>query len=210
MLHKVGRFLSRFTPSAMGRRMGAGLSGHQRGSMDPAGMMLMGVGLIFLSVGMIIYPILFDATDAVYAWTSSNYSVGPPQVGYTIADFTGLTPVLSIFPLLVLLAYVVAAVIDGIMGIKIMKGDGGGKMDPAGLMLQAIGMIFLSVVMIVYPITLDGVATILDGVANATGTYTGIASFAPVVPLLVLLAIITVGVILNFFGIKMQSKAVSG
>jgi hypothetical protein len=182
----------------------------QRGAVDPAGMMLMAIGLIFLSVGMIIYPICFDATDAVFAWTSANYTAGPPQVGYTTADFTGLNPILGIFPLLVLLGYVVEAVINGIMGIQVMRGQSAGGINPAGLMLQSIGLIFLSVAMIVYPITLDGIAAILDGLAGATGTYTGIGSFAPVVPLLVLLAIIIAGVMVSFFGIKTQWKSVKG
>lgn len=200
--------LSRCTPAAMGRRLGEVYRGSERGAIDPAGMMLIAVGLIFLSVGMIIYPIVFDATDAVFAWTSANYSAGPPQVGYTIADFTGLSPILGIFPLLVLLGFVVEAVLNGIMGIQVMRGQGSGGVNPAALMMQSIGMIFLAVAMIVFPITLDGVAAILDGLSGAAGSYTGIASFAPVVPLLVLLAIVVGGVMVSFFGIKAQWKAV--
>ena len=182
----------------------------QRGSVDPAGMMLIAIGLIFLSVGMIIYPIVFDATDSVFSWHSANYSAGPPQVGYTTADFTGLNPILGIFPLLVLLGFVVEAVLNGIMGIQVMKGSGSGGINPAALMMQSIGLIFLAVAMIVYPITLDGISAILTGLATATGIYTGIGSFAPVVPLLVLLAIIVAGVMASFFGIKTQWKSVKG
>jgi hypothetical protein len=170
--------------------------------------MLIAVGLIFLSVGMIIYPIVFDATDSVFAWHSANYSAGPPQVGYTVNDFTGLSPILGIFPLLVLLGFVVEAVLNGIMGIQVMRGSASGGINPGALMMQSIGFIFLAVAMIVYPITLDGVSTILDKVSVATGTYTGVDSFVPVVPLLVLLAIVVAGVMVGFFGIKAQWKAV--
>ena len=166
------------------------------------GLMMMGIAMIFLAVGFIIYPIVLDGTDSIATWQSANYSAGPPQSGYTVADFTGLSPVVGITPLIVLLGFVVAGAIEGFMGIKMIKGDSSGKLDIAGLMMLAIGLIFISVALIIFPVVLDGVATALD--AAVGGTYTGLEPILSVTPLIVLVAFLVGGVISSFFGVKKQ------
>lgn len=170
------------------------------------GLMMMGVAMIFLAVGFIIYPIVLDGTDTINAWATADYDAGPPVVGYNTASFTGLTPVVGITPLIVLLGFIVAGAIQGFMGVKMIKG-GVGKMDIGGLMMLGIGLIFIAVALIIFPVVLDGVATALA--AAALGTYTGLTAILGVTPLIVLVAFLVGGVISGFFGVKKQFGAMS-
>lgn len=69
-------------------------------------------------------------------------------------------------------------------------------------MMLAIGLIFISVALIIFPVVLDGVATALA--AAALGTYTGLEAILGVTPLIVLVAFLVGGVIAGFFGMKKQ------
>lgn len=172
----------------------------ESGSINIAGLMMMGIAMIFLAVGFIIYPINLDATDTILAWTYDGTRVA----NYTIADFTGLSSTVGIVPLLILLGLVVSGAVAGIMGIKMAKA-GEGKLDAAGLMMLGIGEIFIAVGLIIFPIVLDGIVLVLD---NASITsYTGLSAVAKVVPLIVLVAFISGGIIAGFFGFKAQAKA---
>lgn len=177
----------------------------ERGMIDIAGLMLMGIGMIFLAVGFIIYPIIMDATDSILVW-SANVS----GTAYTIADFTGLSNIVGIVPLITLLGFVTAGAITGFMGVKMTKGaaegTGGGKINPGSLMMLGIGLIFIAVALIIYPVVLDGVSTALNA-SIVSGAYTGLTPILRVVPLIVITSFLTGGIVAGFFGIKGVKKS---
>lgn len=190
----------------LGKRLlerGQAMRGDERGAIDIAGLMMMGIGMIFLAVGFIIYPIIMDATDEILAW-SANIS----GTAYTLSDFTGLSAITGIVPLITLLGFVTAGAITGFMGVKMMKGggEGGGSVNPGSLMTLGIGLIFIAIALIIYPVILDGVVTALDAsiVADA---YTGLTPILRVTPLIVLTAFLSGGIVAGFFGIKGMKKA---
>lgn len=175
----------------------------QKGAINIAGLVMMGIGMVFLAVGFIIYPLITTATDTILAWTySGNGSI-------TDATFTGLTQVTGIVPLLVLIAFVTAGAITGFMGYKIGTGaSDASAMNPGSLMILGIGIIFIAVGLIIFPVVLDGVASVLHG--GGTGinaAYTGLEPVLKIAPLIVLIAFITAGVISGFFGIKGMGRS---
>lgn len=179
------------------------------------GLMMLGIAMIFLAVGFIIYPINLDATDAILAWTASDtlinlpgYDAGPPAVPATIDMYTGLEQVAGILPLIILLGFISAGAISGFMGVKMLK-SGAGNVSPGGLMLLGIGMIFIAVSLIIFPVVMDGVAVAMDTALGGANTYTGLSPVLGVTPLIVLTAFMTGGIVASYFGIQSQRKAMA-
>lgn len=199
MLRKLRKAWDHLNPAAVGRWV---VNHNQRGEINLAGLMMMGIGMIFLAVGFIIFPINLNATDTILSWHSANYSAGPPQVGYQTSDFTGLTAVTGILPLVILLGFVAAGAITGFMGIKMMRGQASASLNPGSLMTLGIGLIFIAVALIIFPVVLDGVASAMTVAAASSGTYTGLTSILSVTPLIVLTAFMTGGIVTGFFGVK--------
>jgi len=86
------------------------------GGIDIGNLLLLGLAMIFIAVGFIVYPIILEGTDEILNWTGTTGNV-------TLADFTGLEPVTSVAPLIVLIGFIAAGVITGFFGIKnLMKG----------------------------------------------------------------------------------------
>jgi hypothetical protein len=184
------------------------LSKPQKGEVNMAGILLMGIAMVFIAVGFIIYPIILTGVDTILDWTAATtlthlpgFAAGPPIVPADIDMYTGLAQVAGIVPLLVLVGFLAAAVIEGLMGIKMMK-TGTGKVDMGGILLLGIGLIFISVGLIIFPVIMDGVSVAYN--SALAGTYTGMNVLA-MVPLLCLIAFVSVTVITGFFGIKLQS-----
>ena len=44
------------------------LTATERGAIDIGGILVMGIGMVFLAVGFIMYPIIMTATDALLAY----------------------------------------------------------------------------------------------------------------------------------------------
>jgi predicted PurR-regulated permease PerM len=174
--------------------------GNQRGEINLAGLIMMGIAMIFIAVGFIVYPVILEGTDDIAAW-EYTCTDNESQM-YDIDDFTGLDAVNGIVPLIVLVGFIAAGVISGFLGFKMMKG-GGGNLSPGNLMLLAIGMIFIAVGLIIYPVIMDAIASVLCG--GITG-YTGLEPILLVTPLIVLVAFIAGGIITGFFGIKSMAK----
>jgi len=169
----------------------------EHGFVNMAGVIMLGIGMVFIAVGFIIYPIIIDGVDAITAWTASD------NVAITVTTFTGLSPVAGITPLIVLIGFISSAVITGFMGVKTIKGGGdGGKIDAGGLIMQGIGMIFISVGLIIFPVVMDGVRAAQVDIAASTGTFTGLTQILSVTPLIVLVAFISAAVITTYFGAK--------
>jgi hypothetical protein len=195
LLRMYRRLNQVLAPPAEWRGMASRLYSSEVGELDIGGIMLMGIGMIFLAVGFIIYPIILDATDAIYAWSANLTSY------YTITDFTGCSAITGIIPLVTLLGFISAGAITGFMGFKVMKTGASATVSPGSLMLLGIGLIFISVALIIFPVVLDGVAASLDA-AIIAATYTGLVPILRVTPLIVLSAFMTGGIVAGFFGIK--------
>jgi len=174
----------------------------QKGAMNIGGIMMLSIGLVFLAIGFIFLPI---STTAAQGLLDYEYSA---NTGITDATFTGYTSVVGITPLLILVGFLAASVVTGMMGIKIMKGSGGGKMDPGSLMLLGLSIVFIAIGLIVEPVMLDGVASVRhNSGAGISSDFTGYQSILDVAPLLVHIGFLASAVLSGFFGIKKLSSA---
>jgi hypothetical protein len=165
------------------------------------GLMMMGIAMIFIAVGFTVYPIVMTGTDAILAYAYSSNAT------FTDNYYTGLTSVTGILPLIILMGYVSAAVITGFMGVKMMR-SGDGAISPAGLIELAMGLIFISIGIIIFPVVLDGISSVLhNGGTAISSSYTGLTTVLKIVPLIVLTAFMAGGIVAGFFGVKSMGKA---
>ncbi|KKM64914.1 hypothetical protein LCGC14_1496580 [marine sediment metagenome] len=169
----------------------------ERGVMDIGAILLMGIGMVFLAVGFIIFPIVTTATDALLAYEFTT------NTAITDASFTGFTAVIGITPLLILIGFISAAVFAMFLGVRIAKGGGGTKLDLGSLLLLGVSMIFIAIGLIILPVALDGIATVIHGGgAGVNPLYIGLSPILLVTPLLILISFVSAAVISGFFGIK--------
>jgi len=75
-----------------------------------------------------------------------------------------------------------------------------GGINIGNILMLGIGMIFIAVGFIVYPIVLDGIVEVLN--SDSIDIYTGLEPVAKVVPLIVLIGFVSAGVVTGFFGVK--------
>lgn len=167
------------------------------GAMNIGGIMMLSIALVFLAIGFIFLPISTDAAEDLLAYEyTSNTSI-------TDATFTGFTSVVGITPLLILVGYLAAAVITGMLGIRIMKGAGTTQVNAGSLMLLGLSVIFIAIGLIVEPVMLDGVASVVHNSGQGiSSSFTGYSSIVIVSPMLVHIAFLAAAVLSGFFGIK--------
>ena len=174
----------------------------ERGELDIGGILVMGIGMVFLAIGFIIYPIIMTATDALLIYDSSlNVSA---TVACNSTYFTGFTAIVGITPLLILIGFLSAAVFAMYLGVKVMKGGSGGtKLDLGTMLLLGISLIFIAIGLIILPVALAGICTIFDNSgAYLSATYVGLGPILRVTPLLILISFVSGAVISGFFGLK--------
>lgn len=175
----------------------------QRGAMDIGGVLIMGIGMVFLAVGFIMFPIVTDATDdlLVYAYSAN-------AAGQNATSFTGFVPVVGITPLLVLVGYISASVFSMYLGVKMMKsGVGTTKLDLGTMLLLGIAMIFIAIGLIILPVTLDGISSVLHGGGGGiSSSYTGLQPILLVTPLLVLISFVAGAVVSGYFGLRRLTR----
>lgn len=173
----------------------------QVGAVNIGGVMMLGIAMVFLAIGFIFLPISSDAAADIIAYEyTTNTSI-------TDATFTGYTSVVGITPLLILVGFLTAAVVTGMMGIKIMKGATGTKADPGSLMLLGLSIVFVGIGLIIEPVMLDGVASVLHGGgAGISSSFTGYESVVKIAPMLVHIGFLASAVLSGFFGIKKLSS----
>ena len=177
----------------------------EKGAMNVGGIMLLGISMVFLAIGFIFLPISTTATQTLldYQYTS-NASI-------TDASYTGFTAIVGITPLLILVGFVSAAVVTGMLGVKIMKGSGAGRADPGSLMLLGLSIIFISIGLIIEPVMLDGISSVYHGGGAGIGSaFTGYESIILVTPMLVHISFLAAAVLSGFFGIKRIGGNASG
>jgi len=175
----------------------------ERGEIDVGGILIMGIGMVFLAVGFIIYPIVMTATDDLLGYAGTGYCVSA-AVSCNSTYFTGFNAIVGITPLLVLIGYLSAAVFAMYLGVRVMKGEGAAaKLDLGTMLLLGISLIFIAIGLIILPVTLDGICTVFhnDG-SYLSASYTGLGPILRVTPLLILISFIAGAVITGFFGLK--------
>ena len=154
------------------------LRNRETGAMNIGGIMMLGIAMVFIAIGFIFLPISTSATADILAWTYSGYSA----VTLTDASFIGYSAVVGITPLLILVGFLAAAVVSGMMGVKAIKGGEGGSTNPGSLMLLGLSIIFIAIGLIIEPVLLDGVSTSYVNVesvqteTDAANTAVGVAS----------------------------------
>ena len=173
----------------------------QSGAMNIGGILLLGIGMVFLAVGFIFLPITTDASSDLLDYTYSGNAT------IAAATFTGFSAVVGITPLLILVGFLTAAVVTGMLGVKVMKGGGGGRMDAGSLMMMGLAIVFIGIGLIIEPVALDGIASVLDGYEVDLIDFTGYVAILKVSPMLVHLSFIAAAVLSGFFGIKRLSGA---
>ena len=167
---------------------------NQRGEVDIGGILMMGIGMVFLAVGFIIYPIILTATDGLLAYEcSANATVDA-------AYFTGFEALVGVTPLLVLIGFLTAAVFTMYLGVKVVKGAGSTKLNLGTLILVAISLIFIAIALIILPVALDGICDVLT--PNISTTYVGLTPILRVTPLIILVSFIGGAIVTGFFGVK--------
>jgi len=175
----------------------------ERGAIDIGGILLMGIGMVFLAVGFIMFPIVTTATDALLAY---SYTTNATCLA---SYFTGFTAIVGITPLLVLIGYLSAAVFAMYLGVKMMKGGAGGtKLDIGTMLLLGISLIFIAIGLIILPVTLDGICSVIHGGGSGiSASYVGLSAILRMTPLLVLISFVSGAVISGFFGLKRLASA---
>ncbi len=169
----------------------------EKGGVNIGTILMMAVGMIFISVGFIMFPNITTACTALLAY---SYTANP---AITDATFTGLTTTIGIFPLLTLLGFVSVAVISGFMGVRIAQGEGNARLSVGGFLLLGISLVFIALGLYIFPVLLDGVASVAHGGgAGISGSFTGLSPIVLMSPMLVLLGYLVATVVSGFFGIK--------
>lgn len=86
-------------------------NGETGGRFSIASFLILGIGLIFISLGLNIYPVLLDAVASVVHNGGAGIS----------ASFTGLSSLLLMAPMIVILGFMVATVVKGFFGVNISQ-----------------------------------------------------------------------------------------
>ncbi len=190
------KFFHKLASGAVGAHKG------QKGEVNIGGVLLMGIAMVFLAVGFIIFPIITDATDNLLAYAYSD------NASITDATFTGFTEVVGITPLLILIGYLTASVFTMFLGVKVIKGSAESSgVNLGSLILLALSMVFIAIGLIIMPVTLDGIASVLHGGGQGiSASYNGLESVLQVTPLLILISFLAGTVITGYFGIKDLNK----
>ncbi len=187
------------------RKWFTGLKGEE-GAMNIVAVLIMGIGMVFLAVGFIMFPIVTTATDALLAYiNTANASI-------MAANFTGFVAVTGITPLLILLGFVSASVFSMYLGVKLVKGGDSTQLDLGAMLLLGISMIFIAIGLIILPVALDGIALVWDGGDHEglNAAYVGLEPILLITPLLILISFIASAVLSGFFGFKKLTGGAGG
>lgn len=174
----------------------------ERGDINIGGILMMGIGMVFLAVGFIMFPIATDAASDILAWSySANGTI-------TDATFTGYTAVVGITPILLLVGFLTASVVTGMLGFKVMKAGAAAGFSPGNLMMLGLSIVFVAIGLIIEPVMLDGVASVIHGGgAGISSSFTGLAALIGIAPMLVHIGFLAASVFTGFFGIKSLASA---
>jgi hypothetical protein len=80
---------------------------------SPGALILIGMSIVFIAVGLIMYPVALDGISSVLHGGGNGIST----------SFTGFSSLLMISPMLILLGFIVASVLTGFFGIKALNSN---------------------------------------------------------------------------------------
>lgn len=83
-------------------------------SLNPSSLILLAISLVFIALGLYMFPVALDGISSVVHGGGSGIS----------STYTGLEPILLVTPMLILLAFVAGQVVTGYFGVKSL-GRGG-------------------------------------------------------------------------------------
>jgi hypothetical protein len=89
------------------------MKGSSSGKVTPGGLVLVGLSIVFIAVGLIMFPVTLDGISSV--WHGGGQGIS--------TSFTGFKSLLLIAPMLVLLGFIVASVVTGFFGIKSLNSN---------------------------------------------------------------------------------------
>lgn len=169
----------------------------ESGQINLSATLMMAISIVFVSVGAIMFPNITTASSALLAYQySSNSSI-------TDATFTGLTSIIGITPTLALLGFIAVAVLSGFMGVKVAREGGSVSMNPGDYILLAISLVFFALGLYVFPVALDGFASIVHGGGTGiSSSFVGLSAIVLIAPMLLLLGFVAGTILTGYFGLK--------
>lgn len=81
-------------------------------SMNKGGLLMSGLSIVFIALGLIMFPIVLDGAAGVYHGGGQGLS----------ASYSGFSSFLLMSPMLVLLGFIASSVLSGFFGIKSLSG----------------------------------------------------------------------------------------
>ena len=148
------------------------------------------LGVIAVVIGLIMLGIATGIVDDVIVSYDTG-GAGAVATNLTWADFPGAQPMLQLFPLLMLIALVLFG------GVLVWIGYAGQSMDAKSVIMTTIVVV---VAVILLPLVIDTVADQLS--ASYTTTFTGFDQFLSLVPLLYVIASLSITGILGFRSVR--------
>lgn len=94
----------------MGYKVSQGMANTR---MNPGSFLMLGISLVFIALGLYIFPVLMDGVSSVVHGGGAGIST----------SFTGLSAIILMVPMLTLLGFIVSTVIVGMFGIKTLSSD---------------------------------------------------------------------------------------
>ena len=168
----------------------------EKGAVNIAGTMMMGIAMVFIAIGFIFLPITTDASQDLLDYTYSG------NVTTAASTYTGFEAVVGITPLLILVGFLIASVVSGMMGVKVMK-TGAGSVNPGALMLLGLSIVFIGIGLIIEPVALDGISEVYSG--GPYSDFSGYDSILLIAPMMLHIGFIAAAVLSGFFGLKKLS-----
>jgi hypothetical protein len=172
----------------MGLRKGKGGGGG--GGGGGANIRTIIIGVIAIVIAIIMLGIATGIVDTLLV-SYTALGAGANATGMTWADFPGASPMLQLFPLLMLIALVLFG------GVLVWIGYSGQAMDAKGTIMTTIVVV---VAVIMMPLVIDTVAGQLG--ASYTTTFTGLDQFLSLVPLLYVIGSLAITGMLGFRAVR--------
>ena len=159
-------------------------TGGEKGSMNVANIMMLGIAMIFIAVGFIIYPVILEGTDSILDTTRAT------------SDSENVTTALGVTSGNITLS---ETLFDSDVANVISITSSIVETPAASTYTLGTGRLLMTSL----------TANVTDGrIITATyyygnvDEYTGLRSITEVTPLIVLIGFVTAGVITGFFGVK--------
>lgn len=177
--------------------VGSRMRKSENGAVNISGILIMGLGFVFIAVGFVVFQIFMDAAQDILDWTcTANGSISD-------ATYTGFTSIVGITPLLVLVGFMTAGVFAMYLGVKVSQGSASSRLDLGTLILLSLAIIFLAIALIILPVTLEAICVTLTGDGSGISSdFTGVEDILLMAPMLLIVSLVGGAIVTGFFGMK--------